>query len=504
MTDSRVARSEELSSAPSTASPRRGSFASDLLKLVSGTAFAQVVTVLATPILTRLFAPEAFGVGVAFSSILSVILVFLSLRYEQAIVLPVEDEQAANVAAVSLLAMAVITTASSIFFWLWGETFLDWLSMPELAPYLWMLGPGLLAFGLLQIFNSWNTRSRHFGQVATAQMINAFTTVGSRVASGLAGQATSGAMIATNIFGTACAVGQLGFLTIRRSGALFRRAVRPSAMAAVARRYSDLPIYGTWSSLLNSISWQLPVFMLTAFFAPAVAGQYALGNRIVKLPMSLVGDAIGKVFYQRAAESKHAGSLAALTEATYRRLVTFGLPPMLFLAVAGRDLFALVFGAQWADAGIYMQILAVWAFFWFITSPIGTLYLVLDKQRFFFAWNAANFATRFASLWIGGMMGSPLVALGLFGASGILVYGYLNLYLLHAAGVPPARTLSILGLYTLHFLPIAATMLLLKLIGAPLWLEVGLPGMMVAGYLLYAFRSEPRVQAMLGRFLRRR
>jgi O-antigen/teichoic acid export membrane protein len=209
---------------------------------------------------------------------------------------------------------------------------------------------------------------------------------------------------------------------------------------------------------------------------------------------------MGKVFYQRAAEVAPLGGLPALSEATFRRLVTFGLPPMLFLSVAGRDLFALVFGAEWADAGIYIQILAIWAFCWFVTSPLSTLTLVLGKQRFFLGWNIINFATRFLSLWIGGTSGSPILALALFAVSGVIIYGFLSFYLLQKAGVPVQRTMVILGKGVLSFLPIAAVMLFLILLDAPLWLEIGLPALLVGVFLLYSFRAEPRIRQVLERF----
>jgi O-antigen/teichoic acid export membrane protein len=392
-----------------------------------------------------------------------------------------------------------VTAATALVLWLWGDVLLGWLGMADLVPYLWMMAPWLLASAGLLVLNEWNARGRRFGLMAGGQMVNSLTTTGSRLVGGLAGYATGGVMIGSSVLGLAVTLLFQGVRTLRASNPLRGRTVHPAAMFGAMRRYADLPLFGTWAALLNAVSWQLPVFMLTAFFTPAVAAQYALGFRVLQAPMSLVGGAIGKVFYQRAAEAHHAGALAPLAEMTFRRLVLLGLPPTLFLMLAGRDLFALIFGPQWAEAGIYVQLLALWGFFWFITSPLGNLNLVLDRQRFFFGWNAVNFGTRFASLWIGGMAGSALLALGLFGISGVLVYGYLNLYLLRAAGVPLRRTVAILGAAILRFLPIAITMVALDWLGAPLWLEIGLPALLTGGYLLYSFRQEPRVQALTSR-----
>lgn len=72
------------------------SFASDVLKLVGGTAIAQDLSVLSSPLLTRLYGPEAFGIIAIFTAITGIISVMACLRYEQAIMLPKRDEEAAN------------------------------------------------------------------------------------------------------------------------------------------------------------------------------------------------------------------------------------------------------------------------------------------------------------------------------------------------------------------------------------------------------------------------
>ena len=76
------------------------SFAGDVLKLVSGTTLAQAIGILITPILTRLYAPEAFGTLALFTSITSILSVIACMRYELAIMLPESDEEAANLLGV--------------------------------------------------------------------------------------------------------------------------------------------------------------------------------------------------------------------------------------------------------------------------------------------------------------------------------------------------------------------------------------------------------------------
>ncbi|MDJ0941612.1 MAG: oligosaccharide flippase family protein, partial [Woeseiaceae bacterium] len=223
--------------------------------------------------------------------------------------------------------------------------------------------------------------------------------------------------------------------------------------------------FGTWSALMNALSWQLPAIMLGAFFSSAVVGFYALGFRILQMPMNLVGSAISQVFVQRAAESRKDGSLPELVEELFHRLVAVSLFPLLILTVVGRDLYIVIFGDRWAEAGIYAQILSVWAFFWFVASPLSQLFTVLEEQELSLKINAVLLATRVLSLAIGGYMQNVYLALLLYAVTGILVYGFMNVRVLQLSGVGAGRYAAIVWRALLKFVPFGIVLLALVLAG---------------------------------------
>ena len=76
---------------------------------MSGTVIAQVIGLLITPILTRLYAADAFGEMALFMSISSIIGVVACLKYELAIVIPKEDDEAVAVLSVSFLSVLAVS-----------------------------------------------------------------------------------------------------------------------------------------------------------------------------------------------------------------------------------------------------------------------------------------------------------------------------------------------------------------------------------------------------------
>jgi O-antigen/teichoic acid export membrane protein len=215
------------------------------------------------------------------------------------------------------------------------------------------------------------------------------------------------------------------------------------------------------------------------------------------MPMSLIGSAIAQVFFQRAAEAKAEGTLADVVEPAFRRLVMLGMFPLLLLTIVGQDLFVVVLGEDWAEAGLYAQILSVWMFFWFISSPLSTLYSVLEMQESGLALNAAIFATRLLSLVIGGMVGSARLALLLFGASGALLYGYLSLKITTASGVPWRSTLGILAYYFALFVPAGALLVFLEAVAAGSLAVVIVSCILLGLYYLYVAKTDPQLRNLI-------
>jgi len=457
-----------------TKAKRKTGFAGDVLKLVSGTTFAQALGILAAPILSRLFAPEAFGVAALFSSVVAVIAVFATMRYERAIMLPADDADAANLVGVSL-GITLVVSLLTVLLIRWGQgPLLRILNAPDLAPYLPLTALGVFFAGTIFTLNYWLSRLKRFGRMSVVKVTNSVVTTSTTITVGSVGYNSGGAMIGSRLAGQAVAAGVLGWYVWRNDRNLFRRVVNRKSMLANVRRYRKFPLYTTWATLLNTASWQLPAFLLSAYFSTEVVGFYSLGFRMVQLPMNLIGRSISQVFFQRASEAKNSGSLSSLVDSTFKRLTLFGLFPMILLSFIGADLFSVFFGERWREAGVYLQILSPWAFVWFISSPLSILSSVLEKQEFGLIINGLIFVTRLISLVIGGMLGNVRLALALFSISGILVYGYLVIWLMNLVDIHWRYLLKELLPQLLLIIPVGATMAYLRLVHASSLLVLGI------------------------------
>lgn len=478
-------------------SSRSSSFASDVLKLVGGTAFAQALGILASPIITRLYGPEAFGLLAIFISITSIIEVVACMRYELAIMLPKADEKAANLLALCFLSVMAVSGLTLLALYFWGDTLISLLKAPGLIPYLIMVPPFVFINGVFLALNYWNSRTRCFGRLSVARITSSLATTGTQLWAGFAGHVTGGSLIGASLIGVSVSTAVLGTQILRDDHEIFRRSISRRGMTEGLKRYKRFPLIDSSSALLNTISWQLPAFLLAAFFSPAIVGYYALGFRMLQFPMSLIGGSIAQVFFQRASKARSDGTLPILVENVFHSLVAIGIFPILTVTIIGPELFAVIFGDAWFEAGLYAQILSIWAFVWFISSPLSTLWAILEKQAFGIRITSLNFVTRIISLVLGGVTGSPVIALALFAFSGVLVYGYLDAKMLLFSGVRLSNARKHLFSSLRLFFPFGIILVGLKIVNAGSLFLVAVACVSGIIYYLYLIHTDSLFRSLI-------
>jgi lipopolysaccharide exporter len=476
---------------------KKSHFLSDVLILVTGTSIAQIIIIIASPIITRLYSPEAFGVFALVISITSIIGVLASMRYEYAIMLPDSDEDAANLAVGCILLVCLISGLCIPVIWFGQNIIITYLNAQELGLYLWLVPIIVFFSGIFTVLSYWNTRSRNFRRLSNAQVSQSVASTGTQIGAGYAGYTSGGSLIAASIIGLGVATTMLWGQIWRDNKTLLKKFIGWEKIIQGFDRYKNFPKYSTLSSLLNTLSWQLPVLLLGAFFSPIISGYYALGMRTLQFPMNFIGNALFQVSFQRAAEAKDKDSISSLVENVFHILLIIGMVPILILALIGADFFSVVFGAQWREAGVYVQILSVWMLFWFLSSPLSMIFDVLEKQALDLKLNIVLLVTRIMSLVIGGLYGGPILALILFSFTGVLAYGTILVVILKTSSVNLVKIGKSIGANFLLFIPIAVILIIMKFLALSSIIIVLISGIALIIYYAYVMKTDPQVTALV-------
>lgn len=388
----------------------RNRFARGVSVLVGGTVGAQAIMMLAAPVLTRLYTPQDFGLLAVFVAMMSLVVVVAGMRYELAIPIPSDENEALALLVLSLFLVFAIATLSAIPILLYRDGIARLLNTPGIADYFYLVPLGTLFAGTYNTLSYWSIRKKAFTPLAKTRVSQSMASVSIQVGGASLGPM---ALLLGQIAGQVMGLLSLGLRVLRHQWAAVS-SVKLSDVVVVAYRYRKFPLFSTWSALFNTAGAQLPPILFAALFSPAAAGLYILATRVLSMPIQILGQEIAKVFFSGAAQAHREGGLGLLVARIHARLAHIGMPPALVLLIAGPEIFGQIFGPEWHDAGVFAQWLTPWLYLVFITSPLSSLFEVLDRQATGMAYQGVLLLIRVAAVVAGAWMGEILVAVAFF------------------------------------------------------------------------------------------
>jgi O-antigen/teichoic acid export membrane protein len=390
--------------------------------LAGGTAASQALALCAMPVLTRLYPVEVFGILQVYLSLLTACLAIASLRYELAILLPQDDEVAANVHAVALVSVFLVSAAVAV-----GVALLPlqrWRGISgEVTHWLWLLPAGVLAGGSLQVATYWALRDKLFAAVARAK----FTQVGGQIGVQLPLGAVAPSpvsLIGGDIIGRTLAAVVLFRSSLKRSAGRLR-AVSLQGMRAAAWRYREFPMVSSGSGLLNAAGGALPPLLIGYLYGAKVLGLFALVDRVMSAPSTLVGQAISQVYMSEGGRVAAVApeKLYALFKRMLLRLLQLAIGPAILVAIFAPTVFGFVFGPQWAEAGYFARLLAPRHLLAFAVWPLSSTLALIERQRTQLAWDLGRLVMALGAVWLAFHEGlSAAGAIGFYSVAVFLNY----------------------------------------------------------------------------------
>jgi O-antigen/teichoic acid export membrane protein len=400
----------------------RSRFTRNVALVASGTAGAQAITLAFSPLITRIYGPEAFGLLGTFMAIVAVATPLAALAYPIAIVLPKSDRDALGLVRLSVIVSFGIALLVTGLLVMGGEWLAMSLGADSVAGYMYLIPVAMLFAAWMQVCSQWLIRKSQFGVIARSAV--AHSLVVNAAKSGLGWMHPFGGLL--------IALATLGHLL--HAGLLFIGASRRyqpeeinlntrqrTSLTEIARLYNDFPLYRAPQNFINAASQSLPILVLAAFFSPVTAGFYTLAKMVMGKPIDLIGKAVNDVFYPRITEAANNGENVCrqVVQAT-GALFAIGIFPFGLVILFGPSLFELVFGDQWGVAGEYARWLAIWLLAAFINRPSVATIPVLSFQRGFLVYEVLSLTARIMALGLGvSLFQDAKVSVALFAVTGL-------------------------------------------------------------------------------------
>lgn len=358
----------------------KSSFSKNVALLMTGTAISQILGVILYPVITRFYSPEDFGLYVLFNSLLGMLVVLGALRYEFSIPIAISKFKALNALFMSFLILILFCMIIAVCIFFFGDKLLEILDAEKIAPFKYFLVLGVLFAGIYSILNQWALRVKVFKKLSITRVSRSLGLNISQILFGVFKLGGVG-LILGKIIGEFS--GNIVLLRhVIKSEKKIISQFNSEEIKQLLIRYKKFPLYTAPTQLFNKAGLELPVIFVTSIYGSEVVGLYGLAHLIVSIPMTLIGGAVGDVFYAEAAASgrQHPEKLLLRSTKLLKQLIYLGIGPLVLLVFFGPSLFGFVFGENWTESGIYAQIIAFLVFFRFIFTPISRVFQAFEKQ----------------------------------------------------------------------------------------------------------------------------
>jgi O-antigen/teichoic acid export membrane protein len=421
-------------------------FAKNVLTLMTGTGFAQLIPLLAAPFIARLFTPDEIGVFAFYFSIVIIVGNLAAGRYEPAIAIAKTDKDAMNLVALSIiLSFFVSLLAFSILFVLyWNYSLFDGAISEN-----WAFGIPILIW----VYSSYKSvsylaiRKKKFKSISLSSIFESSFRAGTSILLGFLGFGSSG-LILGGMFGKMSSLVVLLSSTheyLRK----IKSEVSISRVKVLARKFSKFPKYDLPATMFHTVGDQGTVILIVKLFGEKTAGLFSYTERVLITPISIFSSSFAQVFLQKISQKFHEdkNGFQDMVSTTFNRFVWYGIVPFMVFTYSSKFLVPIIFGPNWLELYKYIWILSPYIFLVMANAPLGEVLYIIGKQEKLLVLKVVFLILRFSALIVAYFMDcDPLMSIFLFSIASVIAYEINIIIVLRTLKNKRALTMLLLNL----------------------------------------------------------
>jgi O-antigen/teichoic acid export membrane protein len=366
----------------------KSGFLKNAAKLAGSTALSQIILILASLILTRLYTPNEFGILAIFTSLFGQAVILTSFCYEWIIPLAEKEDEAIDVLVFSILLTIFNSILFAIAIGIYGHNIAAWAKSPQLEAFLWLLPIVIFFGGIYQNLNYWSLREKAFGLIARTKIAQSLWTTGTQIVLGILSQGSLGLLLGYLLTQVVGIWQQAIFFWSNHHAQI--KLVSFARLSIVARKYFSYALTSGSSTFIYATGSAVPALLLSSFYGTAAVGSFSLAQRLTSIPAVIVGAALSQVFLSHAAEMIRNDPKELKRMFLRTSLLLFSVSLLIGIAILGSPwILPIVFGKIWTESGFMAQAMVPMFVFSMAISPLSILEWV-GKQKWMLGWNIAR------------------------------------------------------------------------------------------------------------------
>ena len=190
------------------------------------------------------------------------------------------------------------------------------------------------------------------------------------------------------------------------------------------KKNSDFILFQYPSGITNGIASQLPIILLSRFFGNSIVGYYSMTQKLLNIPISLIGGTVGRVFFKNISDIRRSnGDVQRYTFNVIKNIMI----PYSFLTtlvfIFGDMAIPYIVGEAWLKTGEYIRIMMLWNMFFLIVNSTAGFPSVIGMQKENMVNGILTLIIDFVTLFVTSIIfQNPLVTLLFFVIAHVIVH----------------------------------------------------------------------------------
>lgn len=357
----------------------KSDFYRNVFTLMSGTAVAQIIPIAIAPILSRIYSPEEFGQLALYLSVVQILSVIASGRYELAIVLPKEKKKAVELTILAITISCIFSLLSLGVILFFSKNIAQFLGDSKLEKWLFLVPLSVLMISTFNALNYFNTREKKFNIIALA---NIYKAAGGNITQLFLGffKFISGGLIIGQLFSHA--FGNIKMLkTFLLNGSTIRL-TKISDLKLLAKRYINFPKYSMTGIFFNIAGYNFFSIFISSIYGLSTLGFFSNSYRYLGLPATLIGNAISQVYFEKLTDNyRNKEDILKVFTKTLSKSLIISLAFLVFGLLFIKDIIVIYLGEEWLISGQYAQVLIPLFAVRFVTSSLSVTFIAIEEQK---------------------------------------------------------------------------------------------------------------------------
>lgn len=327
---------------------KESEFLRNVLTLLTGSFFAQLIPFLVLPILQKyIYTPADFGMFAVFISFFELFSVIACLKLELGIVLQKTIRKAINLAYSALQVSWVIAGISFVIVLLFKKQIAIQFGVLNLENYLFLTPIYVFLVGYNDVLSYWFNRQKAFKTIAFTKGVQTSSAETVKVTTGFLKFDFFGLLLG-RIFGL---FSVSLFLTTRffKKDLKTLRLIRSSERKGSITQNKDFILFTTPSVLLGSLVNLVYIQLFLHYFGQEIVGQIGVSMTYLFAGFGMISLSFSQVFYSKLAETKGRENILKMYIRFARNLALLACFPVVFIYFLPVKFVVYVLGESWRD-----------------------------------------------------------------------------------------------------------------------------------------------------------